>query len=373
MTTEYGIDRRQFLQHAAVASTSLWWHQTNDDSSKGNDEITLGTWPHRLYKDNDGVLERASTESVVFNLLVKNKRNGELQPSGARLEFYSAAERVHVIELSPKTLDAIRGKDIAGREDGEPEIYDFRHNFSLPVNLGVDRLVYELRLKQPGNAKASSRLEIPLLRYEQKIRLIFPIKGKFVIAMGHAFNEPHADGRSQHFAYDILGTGPHWEITRHETTGNEGPRNEDIYTWGREIVAPADGTVVYARNDVSDQPAPGTVDPKLYQNVPGGPSIPGNHVLLDHGTGEYSSLGHMQRGTVRVKTGDRVKQGDLLGQIGSGGDSHFPHLHYQLQMPSGLDFRADGLPARFENISFDLMGKPMKIASPKRGIFMEAH
>jgi murein DD-endopeptidase MepM/ murein hydrolase activator NlpD len=107
--------------------------------------------------------------------------------------------------------------------------------------------------------------------------------------------------------------------------------------------------------------------------VPGGPSIPGNHVLLDHRTGEYSSLGHMQRGTVRVKTGDHVKQGDLLGQIGSGGDSQFPHLHYQLQMPSGLDFRADGLPAHFENISFDIMGKPMKISSPKRGIFMEAH
>jgi hypothetical protein len=109
-------------------------------------------------------------------------------------------------------LDAIRGNEIAGREDGEPEMYDFRHNISLPVNLDVDRLVYELRLKQPGNAEARSRLQVPLLRYEQKTRLIFPIKGKFVIAMGHAFNEPHADGRSQHFAYDILGTGPHWEI-----------------------------------------------------------------------------------------------------------------------------------------------------------------
>lgn len=73
----------------------------------------------------------------------------------------------------------------------------------------------------------------------------------------------------------------------------------------------------------------------------------------------------MQRGTGRVKNGDRVKQGDLLGQIGSGGDSRFPHVHYQLQMPGGLDARADGLPARFENISFDLMGKPIKIPSPK--------
>jgi murein DD-endopeptidase MepM/ murein hydrolase activator NlpD len=191
--------------------------------------------------------------------------------------------------------------------------------------------------------------------------------------MAHDFNEPHANGRSQHYAYDIVGTGPHWEITRNEITGTTAPRNEDIYTWGREIIAPAEGTVVYARNDVPDQPAPGTVDPKLYQNVPDGPSIPGNHVLLDHGNGEYSSLGHMQRGTVRVKTGDHVKQGDLLGQIGSGGDSRFLHLHYQLQMPSGLDFRADGLPAHFENISFDLLGKPMKVTSPKRGIFMEAH
>jgi murein DD-endopeptidase MepM/ murein hydrolase activator NlpD len=368
MTTECGIDRRQFLQRAALASTFPWWPQTNDDCSTGNDEITLGTWPHHLYKDNDGVLEPAPTESFAFNLLVKDKRQREIQPSGARLEFYSAAERVHTVEFSKKALEAIRSKGIATREDGEPEMYDFRHYFSLPVSLAVDRLVYELRFIQLGSAEARSQLEIPLLRYEQKTRLIFPIKEKFLIGMAHDFNEPHSDGRSQHYAYDIEGTGPHWEVTR-----NGGARNEDIYTWGREIIAPADGTVVYARNDVPDQPAPGTVDPRLYQNVPDGPSIPGNHVLLDHGNGEYSSLGHMQRGTVRVKTGDHVKQVNLLGQIGSSGGSPFPHLHYQLQMPSGLDFRADGLPARFENISFDLMGKPMKIASPKRGIFMEAH
>ncbi len=83
MITECGIDRRQFLQRAALASTSPWWPQTNDDCSTGNDEITLGTWPHHLYKDNDGVLEPAPTESLVFNLLVKNKRNRELQASSA--------------------------------------------------------------------------------------------------------------------------------------------------------------------------------------------------------------------------------------------------------------------------------------------------
>jgi len=368
MRTQSEFDRREFLQQSTVVFTALYWTQPNADSSQEEHGVSLATWPHHLYKENDGVLQPAVTESFAFNLLVKDKHNREVQPSGARLEFYSAADLVEKVEFSKKALEVIRSKDIAAREDGEPEMYDFRHYFSLPVSLAVDRLVYELRFILPGNAEVRSQLEIPLMRYEQKTKLIFPIKGKFLIGMAHDFNEPHTDGRSQHYAYDIEGTGPHWEVTR-----NGGARNEDIYTWGREIIAPADGTVVYARNDVPDQPAPGTVDPRLYQNVPGGPSIPGNHVLLDHGNGEYSSLGHMQRGTVRVRTGDHVKQGDLLGQIGSSGGSPFPHLHYQLQMPSGLDFRADGLPARFENISFDLLGKAMKIASPKRGILMEAH
>jgi hypothetical protein len=50
MTTECGINRRQFLQRAALARTLLWWPRTNDDTSNRNDEISLVTWPHHLYK-----------------------------------------------------------------------------------------------------------------------------------------------------------------------------------------------------------------------------------------------------------------------------------------------------------------------------------
>jgi murein DD-endopeptidase MepM/ murein hydrolase activator NlpD len=120
--------------------------------------------------------------------------------------------------------------------------------------------------------------------------------------------------------------GPHWELTR-----NGGATNSDFYTWGREVIAPADGEVVYARNDVPDQPRPGTVDRSIYMNMPNpGYANPGNHVLLNHGNNEYSSLGHMRYGSVRVKTGDRVKRGDVVGLAGSAGDSELPHLHYQL-------------------------------------------
>src|SRR5215467_11679777 len=73
MATNHEIDRREFLQEAAVVGTGLWLPQARPDSSPGEHEITLGTWPHRIYKENDGVLEPATTESFVFNLLVKER------------------------------------------------------------------------------------------------------------------------------------------------------------------------------------------------------------------------------------------------------------------------------------------------------------
>jgi hypothetical protein len=52
--------------------------------------------------------------------------------------------------------------------DGEAEAFDLRHHFSLPVSLNVDLLGYELRCVQAGNTEVRSRVEIPLLQYEQK-------------------------------------------------------------------------------------------------------------------------------------------------------------------------------------------------------------
>jgi murein DD-endopeptidase MepM/ murein hydrolase activator NlpD len=109
------------------------------------------------------------------------------------------------------------------------------------------------------------------------------------------------------------------------------------------VVAPGDGTVVYARNDVPDQPTPGTVD-RSYLNLPDPlHAVAGNNVLIDHGNGEFSSLGHLQHGSVRAKVGDTVTRGQVIGKW------DHPHLHYQLM--SGTDLtRSDGLPSQFVNV-----------------------
>jgi len=143
----------------------------------------------------------------------------------------------------------------------------------------------------------------------------------------------------------------------------DGTTNEDFVCWGREVLAPANGVVVYARNDVPNQARPGAVDRKLLQALPDPIwAAGGNCIVLDHGNDEYSYLGHLQQGSVQVGKGDHVRQGQLLGRLGSSGNAQGPHLHYHL-MAGSVIYRSDGLPSRFINVPDGI---------PRQGHFSEA-
>jgi murein DD-endopeptidase MepM/ murein hydrolase activator NlpD len=56
----------------------------------------------------------------------------------------------------------------------------------------------------------------------------------------------------------------------------------------------------------------------------------GNKILVDHGFGYMTLYGHCEK--IFVKTGDRVKRGDIIGAVGSTGLSTCPHLHYEVHV-----------------------------------------
>ncbi len=56
----------------------------------------------------------------------------------------------------------------------------------------------------------------------------------------------------------------------------------------------------------------------------------GNHVLINHGYGYETLYGHMVR--VKVRDGQRVKRGELIGWVGSTGKSTGPHCHYEVHV-----------------------------------------
>jgi murein DD-endopeptidase MepM/ murein hydrolase activator NlpD len=282
------------------------------------------------------------------------------------MKFYSGSQEIRSILYSADALKASQNFP-ATRFAPQPEIFDFRYYGSEPVGPAIDRIVYKIELKAPNGQTVSASKEIPLTYYQQKAKLIFPVRGNFMVVNGHEFYElGHKYEWSQHYGYDIVGLGPDFELVK-----NGGKKNEDFVAYAtREILAPADGTVVYARNnDVPDD-----MSSKLYLSTMPDPitAIGGNLVIIDHGDGEYSLFAHMHKGSVRVKAGDKVKQGQVIGLMGSAGSPGAPHLHYQLQAGPGL-FNSDGLPSQFENIQWvGWLGKEEPIRTPKRGIYLSA-
>ena len=77
---------------------------------------------------------------------------------------------------------------------------------------------------------------------------------------------------------------------------------------GVPFVSPADGVVVLAEPDFS---------------------LEGRLIIIDHGMGLNSAFLHAQR--IDVSVGDRVRQGQQLGLIGSSGRATGPHLHWSLK------------------------------------------
>ena len=119
--------------------------------------------------------------------------------------------------------------------------------------------------------------------------------------------------------------------------------------FGKEIFAVANGTVA----DASD----GLADFETIYSAAGSTiaTAAGNYVIIDLGTKKYACYAHMVNGSVRVKTGDIVKEGQVIGLMGNSGNSDIPHLHFQVvtDIPSFLG--AEGYPHVYR--SFNVTGE----------------
>jgi murein DD-endopeptidase MepM/ murein hydrolase activator NlpD len=85
------------------------------------------------------------------------------------------------------------------------------------------------------------------------------------------------------------------------------------YRQGDPIVATADGQVVTIDYDETGF---------------------GNYIIIKHKHGYYTRYGHMQG--FKVKIGQRVQQGEVIGWIGNTGLSTGPHLHYEVHVGSDV-------------------------------------
>jgi len=155
------------------------------------------------------------------------------------------------------------------------------------------------------------------------------------------------DGRARipaRFAIDWIKLGPDNKPARGDPS-----RLANWHGYGADVLAVAAGTVADARDDIPEQEFLGTRSPtSQLQNDSG------NYVALDLGHGRYAFYEHLKQGSIRVRAGDRVEAGQVLGQLGNtGSSSSGPHLHFHLS-DANSTLAAEGLPYVFS--SFDVLG-----------------
>jgi hypothetical protein len=161
-------------------------------------------------------------------------------------------------------------------------------------------------------------------------RALIPIDGHAAIA--------------QRFAID-------WVRLRDDgkTSHDDEKDNKNYFAYGSDALAVADGVVTEVKDGIPE-------------NIPGENSravpitletVGGNHVILDIGGGHFAFYAHLQPRSLRVKLGDKVRRGQVMGLVGNSGNSTEPHLHFHIENGSS-PLGAEGLP--YSLASFEVVG-----------------
>ena len=201
--------------------------------------------------------------------------------------------------------------------------------YSLPFNLVVLLFLYALKFRIKPSVKLSEvviqhnspeknlyAFHNDVIRFRQHdqepVRL--PFLGAWTVSQGH--DGEHTHKNEFRHAWDFVITD-----TEDKQFMGSGDLLTDYYCYNKMVLAPAKGTVEYVADHIPDNVV-GEVN--LKENW-------GNTVIIKHDDHLYTSLSHLKEGTIKVKKGDLIKEGDEIGRCGNSGRSPYPHLHFQIQ------------------------------------------
>lgn len=182
-------------------------------------------------------------------------------------------------------------------------------------------------------------------------KMMLPFHGEWFVFWGGDTEQQnyHVANRAQKNAFDIMMVDDNERSYK-----TNGKSNEDYYAFGQPLIAPCDAEVVSVIEGVKDN-IPGEMNPA---------QVTGNSVILKTAANEYILFAHFKLNSIKVKTGDKVKQGQELGLCGNSGNSSEPHLHFHIQDKETMA-GSTGIKCFFDKISVD--GKDKTGYSPVKG------
>jgi murein DD-endopeptidase MepM/ murein hydrolase activator NlpD len=211
---------------------------------------------------------------------------------------------------------------------GSGKAMDVRNDTDVPVEV-VLRLTHMVNVAGVGKGvirktvPARTRARIATLRKRQPG---YPLMYQQSFSYSLIYSpEPGKKGSVGGYAYALPWKGGPFHIS--QGAGGDFSHNSPKGRFAVDVAMPVGTPIVAARA--------GTV--LEVRNGQGGrlPDPAGNYVRILHDDGTHGAYLHLKRGSVKVKTGQQVKVGTLLGQSGNTGRSTGPHLHFVVQKSYG--------------------------------------
>jgi hypothetical protein len=119
--------------------------------------------------------------------------------------------------------------------------------------------------------------------------------------------------------------------SQHRAWIGDPTRLASYLSYRQPLIAAASGRVVSTHDGVPNNPPQGVLT--------GSPPIQdfaGNYVSIRIGPHRYLLYAHMVPGSVRVRKGQEVRRGQVIGLLGNSGNTSTPHLHFQVSDRPGF-------------------------------------
>ena len=330
---------------------------------------------------------RGLSTVVLQNVALVQREGGAVTVESLEIDVRAGGQTVQMQAVPTAALDASAQQMSALEAAGVLKLYDFHFQTSRSLGEGIkmapsrtlaagtgllvggralmlagpaDEIAVIARGKDAAGrpVEAQGTLQVRVHKSPNEYR--FPLAGTSYVGAAPSLHSHHRWAVPQEFALDLVALGG--EGRTHK--GN-GETLEDFYAYGRDVLAVGDGEVVEAVGDAVEtrdrlrQPGESaeaflqrTVAEQNKLLAQGLRAPLGNYVILRHAGGEFSQYVHLKQGSVRVKAGDTVRRGQVIGQLGQSGNSTEPHLHFQVtDGPDPLYSR--GLPVVFQNVAVE--------------------
>ena len=232
--------------------------------------------------------------------------------------------------------------------------------FTLPFNVVTLGFVYVLGLlRHPMVATVVARTPEETLenhlanrqRYRgQEFTLYLPYAGRWTVWQGWDGQWTHKG--SWRYAYDFVITD-----AEGQTHGGDGAQIEDYFCYKKPVLSPVRGRVVRMVDDLPDSRIGGADQTNNW----------GNLVIIQDARGLFVELSHFAAKSLRVKPGEWVERGAVLGLCGNSGYSPQPHIHVQVQATDTIG--AASMPFSF--VSYAVAGEYQANSLPPEKVVAE--